>query len=269
MERRKFVAASMGASLGSGLGAASVHGQEGSAQKGAPQLLELRRYRLRFGPMEARFAEYQKNTLVPALNRAGIKPVGAWSVLVGPDIPAVHLLLPHPNADSVATLGGRIAVDPEYARAAAAFRALPAGDPPYLRRESSLMVAFGSTPTVEVPSGPLAAPSRVFELRTYESHNETAGLKKIEMFEAGGEIAIFRRVGMQPVFFGRDVIGRTLPSLTYMLVFADAAAREKGWATFRDDPEWVKLRSTAGYANADILTNITSLLLRPTDYSQI
>jgi hypothetical protein len=31
----------------------------------------------------------------------------------------------------------------------------------------------------------------------------------------------------------------------------------------------VKLRSTAGYANADIMTNITMQLLRPTDYSQI
>jgi hypothetical protein len=234
-----------------------------------PQLLELRRYRLRFGPMEARFAEYQKSALVPALNRAGLKPVGAWSVLIGPDSPAVYMLLPHPTADSVAALAPRIASDAEYQRAAAAFRNLPAGDPPYVRREASLLAAFASMPSVEVPAGPLAAPSRVFELRTYESHNETAGLKKIEMFEKGGETSIFRRVGLQPVFFARSVIGPALPSLTYMLVFADVAAREKGWATFREDPEWVKLRATPGYTNAEILTNTHSMLLRPTDYSQL
>ena len=46
-------------------------------------------------------------------------------------------------------------------------------------------------------------------------------------------------------------------------------AREKAWAAFREDPEWVKLRATPGYTNAEILTNVTSVFLRPTDYSQI
>jgi hypothetical protein len=198
-----------------------------------------------------------------------VKPVGAFSVAMGDDIPAVYLLLPHPNAESVATLGTRISSDPEYLKGAGSFRSLPATDPPYIRREATLLTAFASTPRVEVPSGPQAVPSRLFELRRYESHNEAAGLKKVEMFEKGGEIEIFRRVGLHPVFFGRDVIGPWLPSLTYMVVFADTAAREKAWATFRDDPAWVKLRSAAGYSNAEILTNITSSLLRPMDYSQI
>ena len=160
MNRRNFVAASVGASLASGLPAsASAAEGGGKADVGAPpQLLELRRYRLRFGPMEARFAEYQKNVLLPALNRAGVKPVGAWSVSVGPDNPAVYTLLPHPNADSVAALAARIADDAEYRRGAAAFRGLPASDPPYVRRESSLMAAFESVPTVEAPAGPQAVP---------------------------------------------------------------------------------------------------------------
>jgi hypothetical protein len=219
--------------------------------------------------MEARFADYQKGVLTPALNRLGIKPQGAFSVVVGPDSPAIYLLLPHPSADSVSTVAARLSLDPEYQRGAAAFRSLPATDPPYVRRESSLMVAFDSVPAVEAPAGPMAAPSRIFELRTYESHNEAAGQKKIEMFEKGGEIGIFRRVGLHPVFFGRNLTGPGLPSLTYMLVFPDLAAREKSWNAFRDDPEWVKLRSTPGYSNAEILTNIHNLLLRPTDYSQL
>ncbi len=89
------------------------------------------------------------------------------------------------------------------------------------------------------------------------------------MYDKAGELAIFRRVAITPVFFARNVVGPGLPSLTYMVVFADAAAREKAWAAFREDPEWVKLRSTAGYANADILTNIDTMLLRPTGFSQI
>jgi hypothetical protein len=269
MNRRDFVAAAGGASLLPVVGNATELAQGGGATGTAPQILELRRYRLRFGPMEARFGEYQKSVLLPALNRAGVKPVGAFSVLAGPDNPAVYLLLTHPNADSVLTLVARLAADAEYQRGSVSFRSLPPTDPPYLRRESSLMWAFAGAPAVEVPTGPLAAASRVFELRTYESHNETAGAKKIEMFEKAGEIAIFRRLGLSPVFFARNVIGPNLPSLTYMLVFADMAAREKNWAAFREDAEWVKLRTSPGYSNAEILTNVTNVFLRPTEYSQL
>jgi hypothetical protein len=271
MSRRNFVAASLGASLSPTLTrAAAPEGAEGARKlKSSPLLLELRRYRFRFGPMEARFADYAKNVLVPALNRAGVKPVGAFSVVVGPDNPVAYLLLPHPSSDSVPTLAGRLGADPEYQRGAATFRSLPPNDPPYVRRESSLMVTFDSVPTVEVPAGAVAGPARVFELRMYESHNESAGLKKIEMFEKEGEIDLFRRVGLTPVFFARNLVGPALPSLTYMLAFADAATREKNWAIFREDPAWVKLRSTPGFTNAEILSNISNVLLRPTDYSQI
>ena len=269
MDRRDFVAGTLGGTLASTLTRSDAASAAEGAAGARPQLLELRRYQFRFGPMEARFAEYAKGALIPVLNRAGVKPVGAFTVTFGGDTPATYLLLPHADAESAMALGARMRSDAEYARAASAFRALPATDPPYVRRDSSLMAAFDAFPAVEVPSGPLAVPSRVFELRTYESHNESAHLKKVEMFEKGGEIGIFRRVGLAPVFFGRNVVGQRLPSLTYMLVFPDLAAREKNWGVFRDDPEWVKLRATPGSSNAEIMTNINVQILRPTDYSQV
>jgi hypothetical protein len=87
------------------------------------------------------------------------------------------------------------------------------------------------------------------------------------MFEKAGEIPIFHRAGLVPVFFGRNIAGSGLPSLTYMLVFANPAALDRNWAAFREDPEWVKLRSDPAYA--DNVSNIHNVLLRPTDYSQI
>jgi hypothetical protein len=175
--------------------------------------------------MEARFHEYLKGAALPALGRAGVKPIGVFGVGVGPGAPTVYMLLPLPGPEALAELPARLAADPDYRRDAVAFRGLPATDPPYVRRDSSLMVAFGSFPTIQPPAGPQAGTSRVFELRTYESHNEAAGLKKIEMFESGGEIALFRRVGLNPVFFARDLVGASLPSLTYMLVFEDVLLR--------------------------------------------
>src|SRR5205809_6444777 len=98
MKRREFVGRSLGASLLPRAGPAPADragagaGEEG---RGGSRLLELRAYHLRFGPMESRFGEYAKGALVPALNRAGIRPVGAFSVLFGPESPPHHLLLPH------------------------------------------------------------------------------------------------------------------------------------------------------------------------------
>jgi hypothetical protein len=87
------------------------------------------------------------------------------------------------------------------------------------------------------------------------------------MFEAGGELALFRRVGLQPVFFGRDLVAGGLPSLTYMVVFADGAAREKAWAAFGSHPDWIKMREDSRYA--DTVSRIDSALLRPTEYSSL
>ncbi len=54
-----------------------------------------------------------------------------------------------------------------------------------------------------------------------------------------------------------------------MLVHESLAAREKSWDAFRTDPEWKKLASTPGYADAEIVTNITTWFLRPSPASQI
>jgi len=52
-------------------------------------------------------------------------------------------------------------------------------------------------------------------------------------------------------------------------LLAAPAARDKNWATFVADPEWGKFSTTPFYTNAEILTNITNLFLKPTAYSQI
>jgi hypothetical protein len=269
MERRTFLAASTTAALAPprGLTAADPSGAAASPAGASPLLLELRRYRLRNGPMTARFSAYTKDALVPALGRAGIAPVGAWNVSLGSDSPTLHLLLPHKDAESLLSLDTRLAADAEYAKAATSFLALPPADPPFERCDSSLIGAVPTQPGIDKPKGDAAAASRSYELRTYHSPSEPAGLRKVEMFEAGGELAIFRRLGFQVVFFGRDLIGSGLPCLTYMLAWPDPVAREKGWIAFRDDPAWLKLRDLP--QNADIVSGIDVSVLRATDYSQI
>jgi len=265
MERRAFMAAGAAAALAKPGDLGAESSPAAASAGGAPVLLELRRYRLHNGPMAARFTAYAKDALVPALGRAGIAPVGAWNVSLGADSPTLHLLLPHKDAESVVSLEARLGADAEYAKAAASFLALPPTDPPFVRCDSSLVAAVPTQPGIDEPEGPAA--TRVYELRSYRSPSEPAGRRKVEMFEAGGELAIFRRLGFHVVFFGRDRVGSGLPRLTYMLAWADAGARERGWLAFGEDPAWLKLRAQP--ENADIVSGIDASILRATDFSQV
>jgi hypothetical protein len=264
MHRRDFLAGSL-------LAAAPLPDQKAQPRRDliareAPSWYELRRYYLHTGQAKV-LNDFHAEVLLPALQRLGVGPVGVFETTVGPEMPMVHLLIPHASPAALATLPARLAADPAYRKgaAAAAYHGASATQPPYLRMESALLQAFDQFPQLEKP----AAGPRLFELRTYESATEAAHEKKVEMFARLGEIEIFRRCGLQPVFFARTIVGPRLPSLVYMLAFPDMAAREKAWATFRADPEWQKLRTRPGYTDAEIVSNITDVLLRPAGHSQI
>jgi hypothetical protein len=123
-------------------------------------------------------------------------------------------------------------------------------------------------PAIEPPPTAGRPAARIFELRTYESNNLLTLRRKIKMFD-DGEIAIFRRLGMSPVFFGQTLIGGNMPSLTYMLAFDNLAAREKAWQAFSQDAEWQKMRVQPGLSDAQIVSNISNSILRPLPGSDI
>lgn len=235
----------------------------------AREIYELRHYHLRGGPMLNRMHGYLEKVSIPALNRAGVRKVGAFTPQFGPDSPSIFLLVVYPSLEDFGAAAGRIDTDQEYKKAAEEHAALPASDPAYVRIDSRLSQAAPFMPKLEVPAAAEGNKPRLFELRTYESHSKRASKKKQEMFGSLGELAIFRRTGLTPVFFSDNLIGDRLPSLTYMLVFDDMAAREANWGKFVGDPEWKTLSSRPGYTDAEIVSNITSVILRPTAYSQI
>ena len=237
------------------------------AAQGAKPLeyYELRQYHLRT-TMRQRFSEHFRDEALPAYNRAGIANVGVFTVGFGPDSPTFWVLLTHKTPQSVVELDAKLQADEKYR--ASPFLKLPSTDAGYVRIDSQLMVAFEGIPALEKPSGAAAGPGRVFELRTYESHNKAAHRKKIEMFNEG-ELAIFRRVGLTPVLFGEALAGPLLPNLTYLLVFPDEAGRKAAWDRFREDPAWKKLRAIPEYADKEIVSRITNLLLAPAAYSEV
>jgi len=144
---------------------------------------------------------------------------------------------------------------------------LSISDPLYENASNSLLREFPGIPKLEVPESTRAQRGRIFEMRTYQSPSAAACKKKIEMFGNGGEIAIFQRTGMRPVFFGETVVGANLPSLTYLLAFDDIIDLDKTWKRFWFDSEWEALRGRSEYR--DLICRRMSIILRPKGYSQI
>ena len=260
MNRRDFLAASAAA------GTAALAGQPVAAQQGgARDYIELRRYQTLNSTRTGVLNNFLRDVAIPAYGRAGLGPTGVFSVLYGENAPSVYVLLTHRSLASVEALRDRLADDAEYNRAGASFLAATIADPGYVRYESSIMRGFQGMPQVTPPATATGNRPRIFELRRYESHTEAAGRRKVEMFDKG-EIAIFRKTGLTPVFFGEGLAGANLPHLTYMLTFENMAARDAAWAVFTADPEWAVMSRDPYYA--DTVSAITDVILRPAAFSQ-
>jgi hypothetical protein len=199
------------------------------------------------------------------VRRAGGGPVGVFHEDLPPDRIIVYVLLVLPSADLIFGLPDRLIADSEYQKAGAAYLEAKATDPIYERIESSLHLAIDTLPKMRQPD---AAKPRLLNLRIYESHNETAAKKKIEMFNRH-ELPVFERVGLTPVLFGETIVGTKMPNLTYMLVFPDDAERTAAWNRFREDDEWKKLKAMPEYADKEIVSHITNKILTPEPYSEI
>jgi hypothetical protein len=258
MKRREFLTAA--ASFAPIAAMSSLTAAAGSGDD-KQQYLEFRQYYLNVGSKKNMIGDFLKNVGIPAMNRIGIEPVGAFNAMYGPNSPTLYVLMVHKSLDTVVNSASMLMADDQYRKTD--FIDTPLSDPAYVRMESSLMVAFKGLPQLRVPE----KKPRIFELRTYESHSIKAAKKKIEMFNEGGEIKVFLKTGLQPVFFGETLFGPKMPNLTYMLVFDDMVDRDAKWKVFGDDPEWKKLSSNPEYK--DTVSNVTDIILRPTAYSQI
>jgi hypothetical protein len=266
VERRDFLTSTLGTAIVAAAGTGARAQTPGA--KAMPEFYVWRQYVLKQGTQARRLAEFLQ-AAIPALNRLGHSPIGVFEVLFGLPTPGVFVLTPSSSLDAMAAVEAELQKDAEFMKAADPYLSAPATDPVYVRQELSLLRAFPSLPRLQLPAQTAAKSPRLFELRIYESHNERAHLAKVRMFDELGEIEIFRKVGLTPVFFARTIVGPRMPNLIYMLVHDSMAAREKSWDGFRTSPDWKTLAATPGYADPEIVSNITTVFLRPAAYSQI
>ena len=258
MKRREFMQAAV---AGSVIGAAS----SSAAPQGSSGFIALEWYHCRRDQDVQRLQSYLSKSVVPAYTRAGVKPVGAFQPQVGPDSPSFLLVTAYPSLASLQDAYSKLAEDASYVADQKAFD--EKWELAYDRIECSLLRAFKTTPGIEVPKVE-PGKTNLFELRIYESRNLQGHIKKVSMFD-DGEIDLFRRVGISPVFFGSTLFGPNMPNLAYMVSFPSAEARAQSWSAFGQSPEWKKMSTAPGMTDRELVCRISNQFMTPLPFSEI
>ncbi|HTE23555.1 NIPSNAP family protein [Flavitalea sp.] len=265
MQRRNFLRSSMLTATVAGLtpGFALASDDSEKQKRKKQEFYELREYTFASDAQQKLVEDYYEKAAIPALNRLGSKNVGVFRELEAKGQARLFVLIPFSSFDAFTGMRDALVKDKAYQAAAAAYLNAEVKTPAYSRIQSSLLKSFTNMPQLMVPE----KKPRLLELRRYESHSELAGIKKIHMFNEGGEIEIFKRVGLDPVFFGETIIGEKIPNLTYMIAFDDMPEHDKNWKAFSSDPQWVKLKDLPEYK--DTVSTITRTFVAPADFSQV
>ena len=231
---------------------------------------EIKVYRINSTAQADVTDKFLKDAFIPAMHRAGIAKIGVFKP-IETDTAAfgklIYVFIPYKNYDQYFNLQGILEADKVYQTAGKDFIDAPYTNPPFVRYESIFLKAFPLMPEFKVYSYATPPGERIYELRSYESWTEAKATKKIQMFNEGGEMAIFEKVGSNAVFYAQVLLGTLKPRLMYMTTYADMKSHDEHWKAFGSHPDWLKLKALPEYANTVIKAN--AFLLHPTSYSDI
>ena len=231
------------------------------------QYYEIKIYRVKDSGQAGTIDKYLKDAFIPAMHRAGISKIGVFKPVEADTAygKLIYVFIPYKTADEYFKLVTFLENDKTYQTAGKDFIDAPFDNPPFVRYESVFMKAFSRMPQFRVTSYTTPVSERIYELRSYESATEAKALKKIKMFNEGGEIGIFEKIGANPVFWGQVLLGSQKPRLMYMTTYADMKSHDEHWLAFRNTPEWKTISSMEEYKNSTSKTK--AFLLHPTEYS--
>jgi hypothetical protein len=229
-------------------------------------------YHLKTKDQEARLDIFLQKAYLPALHRIGISKVGVFKPIIAANAPTpteflVYVFIPFKSSNEFLQLDKKLFADEQFAIDGKEYLDAPYNNVPYSRIESILLSAFSEAPIFNLPALSSAKSERVYELRSYEGPTEKLYLNKVDMFNRGGEVTLFKRLGFNAVFYAEVISGGQMPNLMYMTTFENKASRDEHWKAFSADEYWKKLVAMPEYQH-NVSKNDTRFLY-PADYSDI
>ena len=207
---------------------------------------------------------YLKEAFLPALKKQNITTIGVFKPRTD-TIKKIFVLIPFSSLEQFETLEDKLSKDKTYLSNSSSYLKAPHDKPAYQRIESILLKAFIDMSKMEPATLNGNRRDRIYELRSYESPSEAYFKNKVEMFNAGGEVKLFKKLEFNAVFYGEVISGPKMPNLMYMTTFKDQKSRDAHWKKFGNAPEWKELVSMSKYDNN--VSHIDIDFLYPTEYS--
>ena len=239
----------------------------GQKQSSDREYYQLTVYHYSKASQDSTLDNYLKNAFLPALHAKGIKQVGVFKP-IGNDTATekqLFVVIPFKKLEQVKELNYITSSFKSYTEAGADYLQAKHDNPPYKRMEVSLLYAFELAPTMNLPSLTTPRAERVYEFRSYEGPTEALYKRKVKMFNAGGEIKLFKRLNFNAIFYAEVITGAHMPNLIYMTSFDNMEERQKHWKAFGESPEWKALLADKQYENT--VSRNQTILMRNTDYS--
>ncbi|WP_316810182.1 NIPSNAP family protein [Pedobacter heparinus] len=231
---------------------------------------QIKIYHLKNTEQEKLVDEFLKLAYLPALHRAGITNVGVFKPVRSDDPQAeqlIYVFIPFRSYSHFSKLEKSLEKDNKLISDGKVYLDALLTAAPYERIETILLNAFEGHPNFKMPNLTSAKATRIYELRSYEGPTEKRFKNKVEMFNKGDEIGLFKRLNFNAVFYGEVISGSRMPNLMYLTTFENKADRDEHWKTFGKDEQWQKLKTMPEYQN-NVSRNDTRFLY-PVDYSDI
>lgn len=265
MKRRDFLATSATATV-----PIFLNGKAANADSNDREYIEIRTFWAEEEDIKARLIARIDDILLPHLKSLGFRKVGVFSVHealhdADPQYDlmfnkAVFVVTSAPSFIKLEEFHEKMSGPMPEERRFQRFK----DDALYIGQENALLRAFPNCSSLEVPT---LDPDRVLQYRCYFSPSLERNRAKRKMFDIRGELALFRKCGMNPVFFGETLYGTMMPNISYMLSFKNDEARKAGWDQFRNSEEWNKMKSEPEFK--DTATQVRNLFLKPSPKSEI
>ena len=202
---------------------------------------------------------YLEKALLPLLHKNKFEHIGVFKPIAN-DTAADKTIYIFINAKTIESLIGvdnLLSTDMDYNSAAKGYLDAAYNAAPFTRYETILLKAFPLAMKMNLPVLKSAKSEHIYELRSYESATDALYKNKVQMFNEGGEIDLFKKLEFNAVFYADVLSGSRMPNLIYMTSFENMAARDTHWKSFVDAPEWKRLSSLPEYqhnvSKADII----------------
>ena len=210
---------------------------------------------------------FLKNTFLPYIHENGIQKLGVFAPLDNDTASdkRLYVWVPFKNIQKLDELDQKIeALDP-MGNAAIIHLETADGSLPYTRIEKIITRAFKFQPQYVTKSTLTKSSSRVYEYRSYESPTEAMHLKKVHMFNEGGEVTLFESLNFNAIFYSKVIAGSSMPNLIYMTSFNNMEDRNAHWKSFGEAPLWKKISAAPEYLNT--VNRNETVLMSARDYA--